>query len=77
MEVQTRLKTFVLFTHCLAPTPMVQQEEEIKMGRADSHGNCFPQQHHHLYSVHVCKTGKGLIYLKRGGHLLLFDLTIR
>ncbi len=21
----------VLFTHCLAPTPMVQQEEKIKM----------------------------------------------
>lgn len=49
MEVQTRLKTSVLFTHCLAPSPMVQQEEKIKMDGADSHGNRFPQQYHHLY----------------------------
>lgn len=31
MDVQPQLKTFVLFTHCLAPPPVVQQEEKIKM----------------------------------------------
>ncbi len=50
MEVQPQLETFVLFTLCLASTPnRLQQEEKIKMCRADSHGNLF-----HNNIMHFC-----------------------
>lgn len=38
----------VVFTHCLAATPTMQQEQKIKMDPADNHGNGSPQQYRPL-----------------------------
>lgn len=37
-----------VFTHCLAATPTMQQEQKIKMDPADNHGNGSPQQYRPL-----------------------------